>query len=424
MKGLRTICALCALLLLTAGFGYSQAVNATLLGTVTDSSGAIVPAAKVTLTEVNTGVNRSSQTNESGNYTFPDMPPGQYTVTVEVSGFKKETRKDIALTVNSSTRIDVQLTPGNVTETVEVTGAPPLLQTDRADTGAQLEVVQTASLPLGTQRNYQALLNLVPGTTRATFQHSQFFNAASSLQTEVNGQMRQGNSYQIEGIDNNERTGLLQIMVPPLEAIQAVDVSTSNYEASLGRASGANTNVILKSGTNEFHGAGYEFLRNSALNARNFFDASVGHLAYNYFGGNIGGPIKKNKIFIFGDFLRIVDHEANTNLGTIPPSSWRTGNLSSGLTLAAPVVVYDPSTGNPDGTNRLPFAGNIIPTNRISKIAQNIMNLVPAPNLAGSESAPSNNYFALLPFTKDTNSFDVKVDDSASDKGRLSARFS
>ena len=132
-----------------------------------------------------------------------------------------------------------------------------------------------------------------------------------------------GNSYQIEGIDNNERTGLLQIMVPPLEAIQAVDVSTSNYEASLGRASGANTNVILKSGTNEFHGAGYEFLRNSAFNARNFFDASVGHLAYNYFGGNIGGPIKKNKIFIFGDFLRVTDHEANTNLGTIPPSSWR-----------------------------------------------------------------------------------------------------
>ena len=373
MKDLRTICVLCVLLLLTAGFGYSQAVNATLLGTVTDCSGAIVPNAKVTVTEVNTGVSRTGQTNESGNYTFPDLAPGQYSVTVESSGFKKETRKDITLTVNSSTRIDVQLTPGNVTETVEVTGAPPLLQTDRADTGAQMEVVHTASLPLGTQRNYQSLLNLVPGTTRASFQHSQFFNAASSLQTEVNGQMRMGNSYQIEGIDNNERTGLLQIMVPPLEAIQAVDVSTSNYEASLGRASGANTNVILKSGTNEFHGAGYEFLRNSALNARNFFDASVGHLAYNYFGGNIGGPIKKNKIFFFGDFLRVTDHEANTNLGTIPPSSWRDGNLSSGLTLAAPVVVYDPATGNPDGTNRTPFAGNIIPANRISPIAAKIL---------------------------------------------------
>ena len=144
-------------------------------------------------------------------------------------------------------------------------------------------------------------------------------------------------------------------------------------------------------------------MRNSALNARNFFDASVGHLAYNYFGGNVGGPIKKNKIFIFGDFLRITDHEANTNLGTIPPSSWRTGNLSSGLGLAAPVQVYDPGTGNADGTKRTPFAGNLIPGNRISPIAQKILNLVPAPNLGGSESAPSNNYFALLPFTKDTD---------------------
>jgi hypothetical protein len=424
MVNLRLIRALLALCLLAAMPAYSQAVSATLLGTVTDSSGAVVPNAKVTVTEINTGVARTSQTNESGNYTFPDLAPGQYAVTVESQGFKKENRRDISLIVNSSTRVDIQLTPGNITETIEVTGAPPLLQTDRADTGAKLETVLTASLPLGTQRNYQALLNLVPGTTRATFQHSQFFNAASSLQTEVNGQMRQGNSYQVEGIDNNERTGLLQILVPPVEAIQTVDVSTSNFEAELGRASGANTNVMLKSGTNELHGAGYEFLRNSEFNARNFFDASVGHLAYNYFGGNIGGPIRKNKIFFFGDFLRITDHEANTNLGTIPPTSWRTGDLSSGLTLSSPVVVYDPATGNPDGTNRTPFAGNKIPTNRISPIATKIMNLVPAPNQASSDSAPSNNYFALLPYTKDTNSFDVKIDDNTSDNGRLSGRFS
>src|SRR5207244_2536784 len=152
-------------------------------------------------------------------------------------------------------------------------------------------------------------------------------------------------------------------------------------------ASGANTNVLLKSGTNSLHGAAYEFLRNSEMNARNFFDPAVGHQAYNYFGGNVGGPIRKNKIFFFGDFLRTTDHQANTNLGTIPPSSWRTGNLSSGLTLATPVVVYDPATGNPDGTNRTPFAGNIIPSNRISPIATRIMNLLPAPNQASSESA-------------------------------------
>jgi hypothetical protein len=320
--------------------------------------------------------------------------------------------------------VDVALTPGAVTETIEVTGAPPLLQTDRADTGAKIESILTAALPLTTNRNYQALLNLVPGTTRATFQHSQFFNATSSLQTEVNGQMRQGNSYQIEGIDNNERTGLLQVLVPPVEAIQVVDVSTSNFEAELGRAAGANTNVMLKSGTNEFHGAGYEFLRNSAMNARNFFDPSVGHLAYNYFGGNIGGPIKKNKIFFFGDFLRTTDHEANTNLGTIPPSTWRSGNLSSGLGLSPQVTVFDPATGNPDGTGRTPFAGNIIPANRISPIATRLLNLLPAPNQPTNDAAPSNNYFALLPYTKDTNSFDVKIDDNTSDNGRLSGRFS
>jgi Carboxypeptidase regulatory-like domain/TonB dependent receptor len=419
MQGLRLICAWFALLLLATGAAYGQAVNATLLGTVTDVTGGVVPNAKVVATEINTGVSRSTQTNESGNYTFPDMAPGQYSVTVESQGFKKETRRNIEVIVNSSTRVDVQLQPGNVTETIEVTAAPALLQTDRADTGAKIESVQTASLPLGTNRNYQSLLNLVPGTTRASFQHSQFFNAASSLQTEVNGQMRQGNSYSIEGIDNNERTGLLQVMVPPVEAIQVVDVSTSNFEAELGRASGANTNVMLKSGSNELHGAGYEFLRNSEMNARNFFDPSVGHLAYNYFGGNLGGPIKKNKIFFFGDYLRTTDHEANTNLGTIPPTAWRTGNLSGSST-----TIYDPSTGNPDGTNRTPFANNVIPQNRISPIAAKILNLVPQPNQSSSDTAPSNNYFALLPYTKDTNSFDVKIDDNASDKGRLSGRFS
>jgi hypothetical protein len=424
MKGLRTIFVPLLLAALSAGSAYSQAVNGTLLGTVTDITGGTVAGAKVSITDVNMGAVRSTQTNESGNFTFPDLTPGQYTVAVEQPGFKKESRKDIALIVNSSTRVDIQLQPGSVTETIEVSGAPPLLQTDRADTGAKIESVLTANLPLGTNRNYQSLLNLVPGTTRASFQHSQFFNAASSLQTEVNGQMRMGNSYAIEGIDNNEKTGLLQVMVPPVEAIQTVDVSTSNFEAELGRASGANTNVVLKSGTNEFHGAGYEFLRNSALNARNFFDASIGHLAYNYFGGNIGGPIQKNKLFFFGDFLRTTDHEANTNLGTIPPASWRSGNLSSGLGLASPVVVYDPATGNADGTGRQPFAGNIIPANRISPIAAKILSLVPGENQASSLSAPSNNYFAQLPFTKDTDSFDVKMDDARSDKGRLSGRFS
>src|SRR3984893_7680556 len=322
-----------------------QAVNATLLGTVTDSSGAPVANGKVSLTETNTGITHNSQTNESGNYVLPDLPPGTYSVTAELAGFKRASRVGIDVIVNTTQRVDLVLQPGNVSETVTVEAETAILQTERADTGRKIETVLTENLPLGTNRNYQNLLNIVPGTTRATFQHSQFFNASSSLQTEVNGQLREGNNYQIEGIDNNERTGLLQILVPPLEAIRTVDVSTSNYDAELGRASGAVTNVILKSGTNDYHGSAYEFIRNSELNARNFFDKSVGHLAYNYFGGNIGGPIVKNKLFFFADYLMVKDHEANPNTISIPTMAIRSGDLSASAT-----TIYNPFSGNADGT--------------------------------------------------------------------------
>jgi hypothetical protein len=403
-----------------ATVGWSQAVNATLLGTVTDSSGAVVPNAKITITETQTAVNHTAQTNDSGNYIVPNLPPGVYAVVVEATGFKKETQRDITLLVDTSMRVDVQLQPGSVSESVEVTGAPPLLQTDSASTSEKLQTQLVENVPLGTNRNFQSLLNLVPGVAPVTFQHSQFFNASSSLQTEVNGQMRQGNNFMIEGTDDNERTGLLQILIPPAEAIQTVDVSLTNHDPEMGRASGAVMNVVLKSGTNSLHGAAYEFLQNSDFNARSFFNPSVGHLAYNYVGGNLGGPIKKNKMFIFGDYLRVMDHEANTNLVTIPPNAWRTGDLS-----AAATTVYDPATGNPlDGTGRTPFPGNQIPTSRINTVSAKILALLPATNESSSVASPSNNYFGLLPFQKTADSFDVKVDYNITDKDRLSGRFS
>src|SRR5437773_3591754 len=421
-----------------------QAVNATLLGSVTDSSGAAVANAKVTLAETNTGISHTSQTNDSGNYVFPDLPPGTYAITAEQSGFKRASRTGIDVIVNTTERVDLVLQPGNVTDTITVQAESPILQTERADTGRKLETVLTENMPLGTNRNFQNLLNLVPGTTRATFQHSQFFNASNSLQTEVNGQLREGNNYQIEGIDDNERTGLLQILMPPLEAMQTVDVSTSNYDAELGRASGAVTNVILKSGTNTFHGAAYEFIRNSYFNARNFFDPSVGHLAYNYFGGNFGGPIKKNKLFFFADYLKVFDHEANTNRISIPTKAIRSGDLSASTT-----TIYNPFSGNSDGTLRQQIVAssspgptvpgpsgpvdaynpactnpagcpNIIPSAMIDPISAKLMALLPAPNLPGT----SNNYFALLPFHKDTDFVDAKVDANLTEKDRLSGRFS
>src|SRR6202140_2740070 len=386
-----------------------QAVNATLLGTVTDSSGAAVANVRVSITETNTGIGRTSQTNDSGNYVFPDLSPGTYRVTAEQPGFKRASRAGVDVIVNTTGRVDLVLQPGSTSETITVEAETPILQTERADTGRKLETVLRGKVPLGTNRNFQNLLNIVPGTTRATFQHSQFFNASSSLQTEVNGQLREGKNYQIEGIDDNERAGLLQILIPPLEAIQTVDVSTSNYDAELGRASGAVVNVILKSGTNNFHGAAYEFVRNSYFNARNFFDPSVGHLAYNYFGGNIGGPIKKNKLFFFADYLKVYDHEANTNLTTIPTLAFRSGDLSSSTT-----TIYNPFSGNPDGTLRTQIIAsstpgtatvpgpngtpvdafnaacttatgcpNIIPSAWIDPISTKLMNLLPAPTAAG-----------------------------------------
>jgi len=398
---------------------YGQAVNATLLGNVNDQTGGSVANARVSITEVNTNVSHHGATNESGNYTFPALPPGQYTVSLEAPGFKRETRTGVDLLVNTSTRIDFQLRPGDVSESVDVTATVSTLQTDRSDTGRKLEAVLFQDMPLGVNRNFQTLLNLVPGTTPASFQHSQFFNAASSVQTQVNGQPRQGNNYQIEGIDDNERTGLLQILIPPAEAIQAVDVSTSNFEAELGRAIGAVTNVILKSGSNSLHGGAYEFLQNSALNARSFFNPTVGHLAYNYVGGNVGGKIKKDKLFYFADYLRTIDREANTNTITVPPVATRNGDLSS-----APTVIYNPFTGNPDGTGRTPFTNNQIPASLLNPVSLKILSHIPAPNQNINQAAPSNNYFALLPFQKTTDSLDSKMDYYMSNKDRLSGRFS
>lgn len=421
MKNLSRVSALCALLVLSMAVAYSQTVNGTLLGAVTDASGAVVVNAKVTITEENTNIIHSAMTNESGNYTFGDLPPGRYAVVVEQTGFKKESRRDIDLLVDSTVRVNVALQPGSVTETVEVTGAPPILQTDTASTGDKMDQIQTANLPLiAANRNFQSLLNMVPGVAPVAEQHSQFFNASSSLQTEVNGQMREGNNFMIEGTDDNERTGLLQIYIPPIEAIQTVDISLTDHDPEMGRATGAVVNVLLKSGSNAIHGSVYEFLQNSEFDARSFFNPSLGHLAYNYVGGTIGGPIKKNKIFFFGDFLSVRDHEAASSNVTIIPNQWRGGNLST-----SSQTIYDPNTGNPlDGTGRTPFPGNVIPTNRINPVSAAILNLFPGTNEAYNIAAVTNNYFASLPYQKTTDSFDIKVDDNFTDKDRLTGRFS
>ncbi len=421
--------ALVALLFPSVGFG--QAVSATLLGNVTDNTGAALPNAEVLILESLTGIVHRGVTNTSGNFTFPDLTPGTYAVSVETRGFKKEVRTNVEVVVNTTTRVDLTLQPGEVTESVVVTGAPAIMQTDRADVSANIEAHTLASMPISVNQNFQSVLTLVPGVGPPVFQHSQFFNAASSIQTEVNGQPREGNSYQIEGIDDDERTGLLQILIPPAQSIETVDVSTANYEAELGRAVGAVTNVIIKSGTNQFHGSASEYLQNSEFQARAYFNKGVGHLAYNYFGGGAGGPIIKDKLFFYADYYRSPDHEANSNILTIPPTQWYTPNAAGFIDLSGPLSstgkgqIYDPTTGSASGDDRTPFPNNQIPISRVNPVSLALLKLLPPPNtnLASSTTAPTNDFSINLPFQKTTTRYDIKIDYQITQKDGLSGRY-
>jgi len=412
---------------------YGQAVSASVLGTVTDPTGAVVAGVPVSITEIKTGARRSVQTNTSGNYEFNDLPPGQYEVTVEQPGFKKAKESGVDVAVNSSIRVNVTLQPGAADQVVEVKAEAAIMQTDRADVTQKIETKEVTDLPLGTNRNFQNLLNLVPGTTRAHREHSAFFNAQDSLSTEVNGQSRLFNNLLIEGVDDNERTGLLQIYVPPAEAIQTVDVTTSDYVAEFGRVGGAVTNVTLKSGTNDFHGSAYEFNRVSALAARDFFNRPPGpfpRTTYNYYGGTIGGPIVKNKLFFFGDILRIDDLRGRFNLFTVPTDDFRNGDFRSIKTLSSCQAkptdcnIYDPATGTSTGAGRTQFSfngqPNVIDPTRISPIAQKILALVPHANLPGF----TNNFQNTSRFLRHTTSFDSKLDYNRTENDRLAARFS
>ncbi len=418
-----------------------QAVSGTVVGTVSDSSGGLVSGAQVTITDVGTGTSRSAATDTSGYYAFPNLPPGTYSVRVQEQGFSSKQRDDIAVLVNSTERVDFTIQPGQVTETVTVTGAPPLLQTDTAKTGATLSAKQAEDLPLGNNRNFQNLINLVPGATRAEFNHSRFFNPQNSLNSQVNGQSSLGNNFQIEGVNDNERTGLLQVYVPPAEAIQQVDVTTSNYDPEQGAAVGAVVNVILKSGTNHFHGSLFELWRGNGMDARNYFDYgtpgrpfALPPLVVNYWGGALGGPIRKDKTFFFMDYLRNSDHEGQIQRLSVPTAAMRNGDFSD----PALTRIFDPQTGNvadclPGGNpsncgkGRTQFPGNIINPARIDPVAARLLALLPLPNanqnLSGAQKY-NNNYVTSSRFIQDINTFDVKVDQYQGQSNHISGRLS
>jgi hypothetical protein len=400
---------------------YGQAVTGTLLGTVTDPNNAVVAGATVTVTDVNTNITHSVATNESGNYVFDRLPMGKYSVVVEHTGFKKILNSGVEVSVNSTTRADIQLEPGTVSEQVTVTAEETQLQTDRADISRIIESKQVSELPLGFNRNFQGLMFLVPGSTRPGRPHSQFFNSQDSLESKVNGNSRLSNNFQIEGVDDNEKTGLLQVLIPSADAIESVSVSTSNFDAELGRAGGAVSTVTLKSGTNAIHGSVFIFGNNDNLQASEYFTGLKSPTHYRQFGATIGGPIKKNKIFYFGDYQYTTDELGIINRHTVPYKEWYTGDFRN-----APTKIYDPATGNPDGTGRQQISCNgvlnVICANRISAIATKLLAFLPGPNIPAA-FAQSNFVFPEVRIKK-THAFDTKINYQINGKSNLSYRFS
>jgi hypothetical protein len=405
------------LVLLAVVSCYGQTVTGSLTGHVADPSGAAVPGVKVTATEVARGVARQATTNETGNYTITSMEPGTYKVTVEQAGFKTSVKDKVEVAINTTVRVDASLEVGGVNETVLVTAENIELKTDRGDLSQQVNAVQFESLPLSPDRNYQSALEMVPGSTEPAAVGSAFGNPSGSLANYVNGQNNRGNSFQLDGTINNQTNVISQsAIVPPPEAIQVMDVSTNAYDAESGRATGAVVNVQIKTGTNDLHGSAWGYNVNSEFKARNALAVvPQTHTNLTQVGLAMGGPIRRNRTFIFGDYQAGRDRRGQNALLDIPSMAFRIGDFS-----AARYPIYDPLTGNSAGANRERFPGNIIPTSRISPIAKNIVDRLPQPNLTGLV----NNYGASGSFSQNRDGGDVKVNHKFTDLTEGFVRYS
>ena len=396
----------------------AQVLYGSVVGTVTDPSGAPVLLATATLSNLQTGQDLRADTDSAGFFNFPTVPPGRYTLTLNHAGFSRFVRENLAVVINSVIRTDVQMQIGSVTEQIVVSSAAPLLQTERADVHTDFETSQLENLPVPPSRNFQQLLGTVPGFTPPGQTNSVGANPARALSFNVNGTSRYGNNIRIDGATMNQvYLPYLVMYVPAIEAIDNVNVVTNSFTAEQGLAGGAAINAIIKSGTNSFHGSAFEFHNDNALKAKPFFlPAGQGKPKYifNQFGGTLGGPIVRNKLFFFGSYEGTFDRETGANLLTVATTDIRAGNMS-----ASPTPIYDPLTGNPDGSGRTAFPGNVIPMDRQSSAALKLISLLPAPNLPGL----INNYYATGAYKFDRNTIDAKVNYIATDKFTMYARF-
>jgi hypothetical protein len=418
----------------------AQTTAGSIVGTVTDPSGAVIAGAVVTITNMGTNIGVKTKTDAAGEYVVTPLEVGKYSVSVEAIGFKRSVRPDIPVNVQDRVRVDVKLEVGQVSDTVEVAGAAPILETDTSYLGEVVESQRIVDLPLN-GRFFTRLAVLTAGTAPtpagARDENTGGFSA--------NGVRPYQNDYILDGVDNNSLSEDLSsqssfVIGPAPDAIQEFKVQTNSMSAEFGRSGGAVLNVTIKSGTNDLHGTAYEFLRNSDLDANNFFNnangAPIAPFKQNQFGFSIGAPILmpkvyngKNRTFFFFDYEGTRIRTGNTFLATVPTDGMRQGNFSpvSGVPFN---TIYDPTSGtvnaSGDAVGRVPYPGNIIPQANLNPIAVKLLNMFPQPNTPGqfNNFGPANNYLSNPVEPNDTNQIDVRIDHKISDSDSIFGRFS
>jgi hypothetical protein len=414
----------------------AQVLYGSIVGNVKDSTGAAMPGATISITNNGTQLVRETVTNGTGGYDFAAVPTGSYTVKLSQSGFKTITRSNVLVTLNAVARVDLTASVGEVSESLVVTAETNLLKTDRAEVSSELTTKPLQELPVTLGRNYQNLFRTLPGFTPPENAHSIPSNPSRSLVFNVNGASRSSNNTRIDGASTtNIWLPHVTAYVPALESIETVNVVTNSFDAEQGLAGGAAINVQIRGGTNAFHGSAFEFHNNQHLNSRNFFlprkaDGSLqdkGKVVYNQYGGTLGGPLKKDKLFFFASYEGTKDrrYAERPNL-TVPGMAIRTGDFRG-----TGAVIYDPFDANgnvvTNPANRQPIScngvQNVICPNRINPVAQRIIGYIPPPNQVGANPEQSN-YFAAASFIFDRQTLDTKLNWNATPKLNVFGRFS
>jgi hypothetical protein len=412
----RTSLAVMLVLLVSSTVSAAQQETATLVGVVTDASGAVVPGATVSVTNVSTNISTKAQANAEGFYTIPSLRPGEYIVMVESPGFSRTLRDGITLQVAQTARVDVSLQPGAVSETVAVTAAASLLESQTSSRGLVIDQKKIVELPLN-GRDYNQLALLSPGVLQTTPRLASVnFKGAFN----VNGNRTFNNVFLLDGVDNisysnSFRGENVQLVQPSIEALQEFKIQTNAYSAEFGRSSGAVINATIKSGTNTLRGSVYEFLRNDALDANNFFSNALGapkpERRRNQFGSAAGGPLVRNRTFWFGDYEGLRDREGVPRVRQVPTAAEKAGLFST--------AVADPfAAGRPE------FARNaagqwVIPRERWDPVGAAIVALIPDPNVPGST------IYASTPVTETRqDQFDVRVDHQLASGLNVFSRYS